>query len=190
MNAMLSFALPALVPLADVITSYRISNFAGRRIVEVLLVGSIFTWSIMVTKCADLIRAGRVTARFLDAYRLHKHPFSMLAQRAQFTRTPLLAVYMGICKTLADLLEIKPADLLNTDAGDSTPSNTRRLNARKLASLQRVADQIIADQMLQLEQSMGWLATAVTAAPFLGLLGTVWGVMDAFGGLALTRVAT
>jgi biopolymer transport protein TolQ len=178
-----------LLPLADVITAYRVSNFAGQRIVEVLLLGSVFTWSIMVTKCVDLIRACRATDRFLDEYRRDQPPFGLLARRNQFIRTPLLAVYLGIVKALTDLLEIKPADLLGAGAGNE-PEAGRRLNARKLAALQRVPEQLIAGQMLKLEHSMGWLATTVTAAPFLGLLGTVWGVMDAFGGLALTRVAT
>ncbi len=189
MNALLSFALPTLIPLADVITSYRVSNFAGRRIVDVLLIGSVFTWSIMITKLIDLIRAGRASDAFMNAYRRSNPPFGLLARRAQFVRSPLLAVHLGVCKALADLLGISPADLLEAGPGGAGIA-TAKMSVRKSAALQRAPEQIIADQILKLEHSMGWLATAVTAAPFLGLLGTVWGVMDAFGGLALTRVAT
>ena len=46
------------------------------------------------------------------------------------------------------------------------------------------------EQIIQLEKNVVVLATAVTAAPFLGLMGTVWGVMDAFGGLAIQGTAT
>ena len=117
----------------------------------------------MITKLVDLIRAGRASDAFMNAYRRSNPPFGLLAKRAQFVRSPLLAVYLGVCKTLADLLDINPADLLEAGPGGASMS-TARMNARKSAALQRAPEQIIADQILKLEHSMGWLATAVTRA--------------------------
>ena len=54
----------------------------------------------------------------------------------------------------------------------------------QLESIRSAIDCSVANQALELEDQMGLLATAVSAAPFLGLLGTVWGVMDAFSGMA------
>ena len=59
-----------------------------------------------------------------------------------------------------------------------------------MEAVRNVAERTVADQALLLESSMGYLATAVSASPFLGLLGTVWGVMDAFGGMAVSGSAT
>jgi biopolymer transport protein TolQ len=74
--------------------------------------------------------------------------------------------------------------------GDMTSENHRRLRLNQLETLRTVVDRNVADEALILEEQMGLLATAVSAAPFLGLLGTVWGVMDAFGGMAVTGSAT
>ena len=61
-----------------------------------------------------------------------------------------------------------------------------RLGEMQVSAVRNVAERTMADEALMLEDSMGLLATAVTAAPFLGLLGTVWGVMEAFSGMAAT----
>jgi biopolymer transport protein TolQ len=61
-----------------------------------------------------------------------------------------------------------------------------KLRDKQAGIVRNVAERSVADQALMLENSMGLLATAVTTAPFLGLLGTVWGVMDSFEGMAIT----
>jgi biopolymer transport protein TolQ len=66
----------------------------------------------------------------------------------------------------------------------------QRLNHRQIDAVRNVTDRTVADQMLLLESYMGFLATSVSASPFLGLLGTVWGVMAAFGGMAVAGSST
>ena len=68
-------------------------------------------------------------------------------------------------------------------------SERRCLHEVQLSGIRNVAERTMADQALLLENSMGLLATAASTAPFLGLLGTVWGVMEAFGGMAVTGTA-
>ena len=68
-------------------------------------------------------------------------------------------------------------------------SERRCLNDIQINAVRNVAERTMADQALLLENSMGLLATAASTAPFLGLLGTVWGVMEAFGGMAVTGTA-
>ena len=75
-------------------------------------------------------------------------------------------------------LEIKSESLSDYE------SNNIGFTSSQLESIRAAVDCSVADQALELEDQMGLLATAVSAAPFLGLLGTVWGVMDAFSGMA------
>ncbi|MPN53573.1 Protein TolQ [bioreactor metagenome] len=63
------------------------------------------------------------------------------------------------------------------------------MNDVEIEVVRSALDQSIADQILILEEKMMFLATAVSASPFLGLFGTVWGITLAFTGLAITGKA-
>ena len=61
----------------------------------------------------------------------------------------------------------------------------RALNATEIDVVRASLEQAVADQILELERKMIFLATAITISPFLGLFGTVWGIMLAFTDLAI-----
>ena len=60
----------------------------------------------------------------------------------------------------------------------------QRVTLKNMEHVKRAIENIVAQESLKLESGLIWLAIAVSGAPFLGLLGTVWGVMSAFGGIA------
>ncbi len=170
------------LPLADVLSAFRTSNFAGQVIVLILFVGSIFAWSVMATKFMEMRRLARGAGKFAALYKQSRHPLELFVRQKPPLDNPLSALYDTVCRDLARILQAQSADDLLRPAAP--------LRAYQAAALRNLAEQIMAEQALKLERQMIVLATAVTAAPFLGLLGTVWGVMDAFGGLALSGMAT
>lgn len=174
--------------IASVISAFRISNASGQVIVVILLIGSVFAWSIMVTKFVQLKAAREESERFFSAYRDGGHPLALFAKRQKYPASPIYALYQVTCETVGQFLNLSVADmgeLFLADAGEAKHG----LKRYQVRSLRNLTDQLVAEQALDLEKHMGILATAATAAPFLGLLGTVWGVMDAFGGLALSSSA-
>lgn len=180
-------SLLPLLPQAGMMESYEISNFAGKRIVELLFVGSILAWSIMITKFIEIRRAIRESRRFFDAYKAENQPLAMLMRNQRLSASPMQSLYLGVCEALNNVMKASGA----AGAGDLfIGSNRPVLKDRHIHALGRIADQIIVEESTLLERNMSFLATAVTVAPFLGLLGTVWGVMDAFGGLAMTATAS
>lgn len=172
------------MPVADVASAFWDSTFPGKAIVILLFLGSAMAWTIMWTKGVQLRFASRTTVDFLEAFREERNPTALFSKEEEYPGTPLNTIYKAGCLALGNELQargIDPEDLLMED---TTSNAHRRLSLNQLETLRSVVDRNVADEALHLEDQMGMLATAVSAAPFLGLLGTVWGVMDAFSGMA------
>ena len=101
-------------PIAGIIFAMRQANLAGKIIVIVLFVGSIFAWSVMVTKFRELQRARRQSRRFVAAYRNEAHPAALYLKRRKYEDSPLYAIYENACLALGSALQsrgIDPEDL-------------------------------------------------------------------------------
>lgn len=185
------FAIPDIriaFPVADVVQAFRDSNFlSGQLIVVVLIVASILAWTVMVSKYRELQNAQRSSDRFIAAFRREAHPLAMFLRSQKFPDSPLYRVYEAGCTALG-------AEVGETGRAPELLLDEDRIRRIELSSLQvevirRVTERTVADQALVLESRMGHLMTAVSASPMLGLLGTVWGVLDAFGAMAVKGMA-
>ena len=172
------------LPIASMGSAFSDSTAPGKIIVWVLILGSAGAWTIMITKGWQLHCADRVTDEFLDAFRTERNPTALFTRHEQYPGSPLNIIYTEGCKALCGELQVHGIDPDDLPMGDMISDAHRRLTLNQLETLRAVVDRNVADEALVLEDQMGLLATAVSAAPFLGLLGTVWGVMDAFNGMA------
>jgi biopolymer transport protein TolQ len=166
------------------------SHISGKLICVVLFAGSILAWSIMVTKLRHLRRAVYQSKRFLVAYRKETHPVSLFLKGHRFYPSPLATVYEDACNALGAALGGPSESDSSAALTNSTDADSERLTTREIRWVRNLGQRSMSDIILVLEDKMGLLATAVTAAPFLGLLGTVWGVMIAFGALGQAGPAT
>ena len=170
------------LPVADLATAFWDSTFPGQAIVILLFLGSAAAWTIMWTKGAQLRLASAASERFLASFRAGAAPTSLYLREEDHLGSPLSTIHGEACQALA--AELQAHGLHIEEMGDTVSDAYRRLTLNQLEALRTVVDRNVADEALRLEEQMGLLATAVSAAPFLGLLGTVWGVMDAFAGMA------
>ena len=180
----LLFSLPNSLPLADIASAFWDSTLSGKVIVIILFLGSAMAWTIMWTKGLQLRCASRATEDFLEAFRADRNPTALFIRREEYEGSPLNSIYNAGCKALGAELQARGSAADDLLMGELTASALRRLSLNQLETLRSVVDRNVADEALVLEGQMGMLATAVSAAPFLGLLGTVWGVMDSFSGMA------
>ena len=154
--------------LGNVTQMFNQSALPGKLIVLILFISSVGVWYVMASKMIQLSRASKGSERFIALFRQKTNPFE---QGRRIPESPLNTLYEAGCEAIST-------------------QGTPPLTAYQVEAVRAVVDRTMADEALLLEDGMGLLATAVTACPFLGLLGTVWGVMDAFGGMASSGAAT
>ncbi len=172
-----------LFPLADMASAFWDSTLPGKIIVLILFFGSAAAWTIMWTKGIQLKSASNTTKFFLKDFRKESELTGIISKTSKYKGTPLNTIYLEGCTALT--LELQSQGVNKDDIISGSHLSERYvLHTNQIESIRSVVDRNIADQALELEDQMGLLATAVSAAPFLGLLGTVWGVMDAFSGMA------
>jgi len=184
MNVLCLFALvgnPVAAPSKqwEVVYIWERTTPEGKAIVFCLLLFSILAWSTMISKALQMRRAKKLNRYFTAEYRAQPHVLDMFDRRIQAEGCPLFMVYQ--------------AGSLELDARLKLPGNggrRRHISLKGMEHVKRTLENTVAQESLKLESGLILLAIAVSGAPFLGLLGTVWGVMSTFGGIAQVGSAT
>jgi biopolymer transport protein TolQ len=146
----------------------------GKAIIGILIFFSIFAWSVMVAKALQMRRAKKLNQYFEAEFRTQKHVLDVYDRQLQVPDCPLFMVYQEGCRELHARLR--------------TPGSTARrryVSLKGMEHVKRTLERTVAQQSLKLESGLILLAIAVSGAPFLGLLGTVWGVMSTFSYVAM-----
>jgi biopolymer transport protein TolQ len=138
----------------------------------VLLVLSIFSWAIIIYKFRILGRAERETTAFYDLFwRIRE--FSQISSSARkYPFTPLSKLFTSVYSELSQTVK---------SAGEQ---------AIELDRLRRILKRTATSEKTLLEKSVTFLATTGNTAPFIGLFGTVWGIMNTFRSIGLTGTAS
>lgn len=181
-------AFTGVVPLAsvDFWMIVKQTDTFGWAICLLLIGGSVWVWTMMVNKYYALKKAERDCWVFLKVYRQQSHP--MLAYFEGDADMDcggqlLSAVYRQSGAALEAVFDVQGV----VDEGQLKSAHglsAIRLSDRQIHSVQNAAERSVADQALMLEKDMAHLASASSLAPFMGLFGTVWGVMMSFGNMA------
>ncbi len=132
----------------------------------ILLVFSIMSWSVILSKWASVRRARAQSGRFLRAFRKAQRLQDVAAVSEQFKPSPLVAVF------------------------DHAYDELRKQGETNITAVQRATQIASSEELTRLERRLPWLATTGAVAPFIGLFGTVWGIIDAFNGLGDAGAAT
>ena len=152
----------------------------NRLILLVLLMFSVWSWGIILSKVMHFKKVRHESELFWKIFRKGQS-LSEIATACETLRfTPLVPVFNA------------GADLLQPGQSRSVGQGSLALKTASIsvATLQRALTRASAAQLTALESRMTFLATTASVTPFIGLLGTVWGVMRSFTGLGATNVAT
>lgn len=136
-----------------------------------LLIASIFSWTIMFSKWSSFRKATMQGQRFIRAFRKSTRLSELASIADQFKPSPLVAVFAEIHD-----------EYHRQTGGRGLPRNP--------IALERAAQTASSEALTAMESRMTWLATIAAIAPFIGLFGTVMGIIDAFHGLGTAGAAT
>lgn len=153
------------------------ANLAEQIIIGALALCSFFAWTVMFGKHAELKRLRLYNYGFQQKLNEQR---SLLELPEDF-RVPSNVPYASLFSEA-----IEAYWRVDARHGESE----ERLNAARLEHAENALQRAVAGQTLRYEANMVFLASIVSSAPFFGLLGTVWGVMEAFGAVALAPVAS
>ena len=134
-------------------------------VLAILLVLSVLSWTIIFAKWSRFRNARAANTHFLRAFRKASSMDAIAVASEQFRVSPLVTVF-------------------DFGYGEIDRQVKARGTLTNKLALERTLQLGISEEVARLERSMNWLATTATVSPFIGLLGTVWGIISAFGGLA------
>src|SRR2546422_7817333 len=179
--------VPEIVAAGGLLFAFDHSTIAGKIVLTLLAVASIFSWSIMITKLRVIRFARKQNARFLAAFHKDRQPLRLFEKNARFAGSPVFNVYRAGCEEMTfHLLGSPEVD----DTFRARLGIAEKISPAQMGAVNAAMERAVGETALNLESQMILLATAVSGSPFLGLLGTVWGVMDAFSGVAMAGTAS
>jgi len=162
----LSFEVPAAFLLqTDLVQMVQEAGPAGWVVLVILIVFSIFSWAVIFSKASALSGARRMNWRFLRAFRKAAVlDAAMVASSEQYRPSPLVSVFDFGYEEVERQVKARG-----------------RLNNR--TALERALQLGVSEEVAKLERNMHWLAITASVSPFVGLLGTVLGIIRTFNAL-------
>jgi biopolymer transport protein TolQ len=164
-SALLLFAGGEIVDLV-------LQTGAVAKVVLFLLIAfSVVSWAVILSKWRLISRARTQSGRFVRSFRKAQRMQDVVTVASQFRPSPLVGVFEGA------VAEFKRQ--MGTTG-----------NIHNLIAVQRSMQIASSEEITRLERNVPWLAITGAVTPFIGLFGTVWGIIDAFHGLGTAGAAT
>lgn len=187
----------AVLASGGLLYAFQQADLQGKIIVALLCLGSALTWSVMLTKWQQLRRARRGGADFLAQFRRERDPLHLFINNYELPGCPFYNIYrMGAEEVSSQFGNgQRPSRVTGgyQSLGDTGGPALALAEPAVGVAEQRVVHmdtlrgalgRAIDAEVMQLEQHVSILSTAVTGGPFLGLLGSAWGVMSVFASVA------
>jgi biopolymer transport protein TolQ len=145
----------------------------AKLVLLVLLAFSVASWGIMAERWRAFARAQTESDTFLERFKKGGGLAAIQDSTQTLNASPLAHLYRAAFREIS----------LNPPPPEGADPAT-------VSSLDRVLRKNASVQVTALERSLGFLATTAGATPFIGLFGTVWGIMNAFHGIGVTGTAS
>lgn len=171
--------MTVVVPPAVVWYAFQQSDAFARTVVILLVLVSIYAWTLIVDKFRTVGRAAHANRGFRRQFERRQRLVDLATAREH--GGPLAAVYQAAMEEIMAVLGLNEGTF---EAYCQKRSLPRGLTHMETERIRETMDRTVAGQVFGLQGNLNALGTVVSVSPFLGLLGTVWGVMAAFTAMA------
>ena len=153
----------------------------------VLLFFSIISWAIIFTKFKLIRQADRESEEFMNFFWKSKSLSAVFAESKKTGKSPLAEVFRAGYIELSKLSKTSQDAEKKTNPDDITSMSTE---LGGIDNVSRALRKAMTSETTKLERALPFLATTGNTSPFIGLFGTVWGIMNAFKGIGITGSAS
>ncbi len=148
----------------------------GKLVLGALVIASIVTWALIVERSRSFRRAGQETKNFLTKFRGGARLADLADVSKPMNHSPVAALFKAAFHEVSQ----------NSIEG----AGGRTLDADSIEDVERMIARTAAARTREMERSLTFLATVASTSPFVGLFGTVWGIMDAFARIGTSGAAS
>ena len=147
----------------------------GKVVLLILMLFSIISWAIIIKKIRILRQARKETEKFYEAYSKKGNLANIFSVGKNLKNSPVAKLFVAGYNELVTSVK--------SSAAGGQPPEGKKVVIESLDNIGRILSQTTLQEITRLEKSLTFLATTGSTAPFIGLFGTVWGVMTSFQGI-------
>ena len=163
------------------------AGFVVQLVLLLLLIFSVISWAIILMKYFNIRKVGRENELFLSVYMKSTKLSDVVPEAKRFRHSALAEIFRAGYAELAKVAKT----VRGTLPGKDTPeAGGQGIEIAGIDNVERAMNRACGSEASKLEVALGFLATTGSASPFIGLFGTVWGIMDTFKSIGARGSAT
>lgn len=164
------------MPPVEILRFFVETGWTAKVVLMILLLFSLGSWSVMLAKWRELGAARKTSENFLRRFRKASRLNEVAEIAGKYKNSPLATVFQAGYAELGAQIRVAQRR--------SSPEEGQRL--RSIEGVQRAMQRAIGAERERLTRALPFLATTASATPFIGLFGTVWGIMNTFRAIGAT----
>ncbi len=164
------------MPAVEIVKFFLQTGWVAKVVLVILIIFSLASWSVILGKWRELGLARQVSDRFLKVFREASRLNEAAAQAPKFRSSPLAGMFQaGYTELEAQIRTVRRS----SDEGEE-------FKLKNIDGVQRALERAKGAELERLQRALPMLATTASATPFIGLFGTVWGIMNTFHAIGVT----
>jgi len=164
------------MPAVEIVKFFLQTGWVAKVVLVILIVFSLASWSVILGKWRELGAVRRTSDKFLKVFREASRLNEVAASAPKYRASPLAAMFQaGYTELEAQIRSTRRA---------AEPESSLKL--KSLDGVERALQRAMGAELERLQRALPMLATTASATPFIGLFGTVWGIMNTFHAIGAT----